>query len=75
MEIHVSRKREPKRNIEELTDAEIRSTIRYLDRELPANNDGDFSSSKAETILFTICILLIIVLLAYLAYFWLYRPQ
>lgn len=64
MEIHVSRKREPKWNIEELTDAEIRSTIRYLDRELPANNDGDFSSSKAETILFTICISLIIVLLA-----------
>lgn len=75
METHVSRNPGPKWNIEELTDAEIYSAIRYLDGEAPENSDGDSPLSKAATVLFTICISLIIVLSAYLAYFWLYRPQ
>ena len=70
----VSGKREPKWNIEELTDAEVYSAIRYLDVEVP-NSDRSSPLSKAEGVLFAICILLIIVFTGYLAYFWLYRPQ
>lgn len=72
METHVSRSQEPKWNVEELTDAQIYSAIRYLDGDLAPDSDSPLS--KAETALFTICVLLIIALVGYLGYFWLYRP-
>ena len=75
METHVSKRTGSKWNIEELTDAEIYSAIRYLDGEAPANSNNDRPLSKVETVLFTICIFLIIVLSGYLGYFWLYRPR
>lgn len=71
----MSRKPEPKWNIEEVTDAEVYSGIRYLDGDTPENRDGDNHFSKTETVIFAICILLIIVFSGYLGYFWLYRPQ
>ena len=74
MEIAVSRKPEPKWNIEEVTDAEVYSAIRYLDGDAPENRDSENRLTKAEIVLFTICILLIITFSGYLAYFWLYRP-
>jgi hypothetical protein len=71
----VSRSQEPKWNVEELTDAQIYYAIRYLDGDLAQDSDSDSPLSKAETALFAICLLLIIVLVGYLGYFWLYRPQ
>ena len=75
MELERVTKRQPKWNIEKVTDAEVSSAIRYLDGEAPQNSDDDNRLTKAEAVLFTVCILLIIVFSGYLAYFWLYRPQ
>jgi hypothetical protein len=73
METHVSRRQEPKWNIEELTDAEIYSAIRYLDGELAQDRDSHLGQAGAA--LFRVCVLLIIVLVGYLGYFWLYRSE
>lgn len=66
-----SRVKKPRTKME-LTDGQIYSAIRYLDGDLA--QDSDSPLSKAETALFTICVLLIIALVGYLGYFWLYRP-
>ena len=52
METHVSRKQEPKWNIEELADAEIYSAIRYLDEELPEDSHSDNPLSRERRLRF-----------------------
>jgi hypothetical protein len=61
------RKQELKWNLEELTDAEICATIRYLDPNPISETNGENDSA-----LFVVCVSLLALLLGCVAFIWLY---
>ena len=68
----MSGKQELKWNIEEVTDAEVYSAIRYLDRKLPETERSDDSRSGTGDVVLTVCTLLVVLLVAFSGYVWLY---